>query len=486
MYLMLDVVTNHMGYDGCGTCVDYSEFNPFNSASYFHPYCAIDYSSETSIETCWQGDNSVSLPDLKTEDSGIRDTFNGWIADIISTYGIDGLRIDSAKHVEKGFFPGFQTAANVHMLGEVYNGDPSVFPDWLNYISGLLNYPAYYWITRAFQSTSATTTDLVNGINTMKGTMETTVLGNFLENHDQARFASLTTDKALAKNAIAFTMLMDGIPIIYQGQEQGFSGAEDPNNREALWTSGYSTTAELYTWIAKVNAVRLAAAATGTGYNDWRAIPTAPDSHTIALRKGSAGAQVVSIHTNIGASGSSYSVSLPSSFTGFTAGLSLTEVMGCTTAKADSSGNLALTMGPTAQIYVPTTLLADTNICSGGTDPGNGSGSGGACAAVSITFNELVTTAFGDTIKVVGNVTELGNWDTSKAVTLSASSYTASNPLWKGTVALTSPGSAIAYKYIRVSSSGTVTWEADPNHTLALSATTCSTGTLTVNDTWQS
>jgi hypothetical protein len=31
MYLMVDVVTNHMGYLGCGTCVDYSVFTPFNS-----------------------------------------------------------------------------------------------------------------------------------------------------------------------------------------------------------------------------------------------------------------------------------------------------------------------------------------------------------------------------------------------------------------------------------------------------------------------
>ena len=38
MYLMVDVVTNHMGYLGCGTCVDYSIFTPFNevSNSYTH------------------------------------------------------------------------------------------------------------------------------------------------------------------------------------------------------------------------------------------------------------------------------------------------------------------------------------------------------------------------------------------------------------------------------------------------------------------
>lgn len=27
---MVDIVTNHMGYLGCGTCVDYSVFTPFN------------------------------------------------------------------------------------------------------------------------------------------------------------------------------------------------------------------------------------------------------------------------------------------------------------------------------------------------------------------------------------------------------------------------------------------------------------------------
>ena len=31
MYLMVDIVTNHMGYLGCGNCVDYSVFNPFDS-----------------------------------------------------------------------------------------------------------------------------------------------------------------------------------------------------------------------------------------------------------------------------------------------------------------------------------------------------------------------------------------------------------------------------------------------------------------------
>ena len=37
MYLMVDIVTNHMGYLGCGTCVDYSVFTPFNSVCSLSP-----------------------------------------------------------------------------------------------------------------------------------------------------------------------------------------------------------------------------------------------------------------------------------------------------------------------------------------------------------------------------------------------------------------------------------------------------------------
>ncbi|KAK6603256.1 starch binding domain-containing protein [Botrytis cinerea] len=55
---------------------------------------------------------------------------------------------------------------------------------------------------------------------------------------------------------------------------------------------------------------------------------------------------------------------------------------------------------------------------------------------IPVTFNELVTTTYGQTIKVAGSVAALGNWDVSAAVALSAVNYTSANPLWTGTVML--------------------------------------------------
>lgn len=53
MYLMVDIVVNHFAWEGDASSVDYSTYNPFNSASYFHKYCPIDYNDATSLkEVC--------------------------------------------------------------------------------------------------------------------------------------------------------------------------------------------------------------------------------------------------------------------------------------------------------------------------------------------------------------------------------------------------------------------------------------------------
>ncbi|KAK3397706.1 alpha-amylase A precursor [Sordaria brevicollis] len=406
MYLMLDVVTNHMAYLGCRSCVNYQGLKPFSSQSYYHSPCEINYNNQTSVETCWQGSNVVSLPDLKTEK--------------------DGLRIDSVKHVEKSFWPGFESAAGVYAMGEVFQGDPVYLAPYQSYISGLLDYASYYWTVNAFQSTSGSISALANGINTLKAAaIDLSLYGSFLENHDQARFAHKTSDMA-----IAFTMLKDGIPIIYQGQEQHYAGSDTPYNREALWLSGYSTNSELYTWIKRLNQLRTHAISKDDSYLSYRAWPIYSDSHTIAMRKGSTGKQVVGVFTNVGAS-SSTTVTLSSSASGFSANQQITDVR---------------------HLFLALQSHFDRkhNFWS--------------------SYINLIGT---------GNTAALGNWNTVNAVTLSASKYTSSNPLWYASVNL-APGSVVLYKFIKVSSSGTVSWESDPNHTYTVPC-----AAATVSSTWR-
>lgn len=419
---MVDVVANHMAYAGCRTCVNYGTLSPFNSQSYYHSPCAIDYSSQTSVEQCWQGSNNVALADLRTEDASVRSFFNQWVSDVVSTYGIDGLRVDSAKHQESSFWPDFESSAGVFMLGEVYEGDPAKFLPYMSSFPGLLNYPVWYWVQRVFQSTSATVAELVAGINTMKsGTSRTNYLGSFLENHDQPRmpaWTSQSSDSALIKNALAFTVLADGIPVIYQGQEQKLTGGNIPNNREALWLTGFNRQAELYTYIAALNRFRAAVIARDARHTTYQAVPWQVDSHTLGLRKGFDGSQVVSVFNNIGSSGGSYSVSLAASSTGFAANLGLVDVIACEAHTTSSSGGLSFTMGSLPKVFYSRAALAGTGICPALTGESattstasatvtSSSGASGTTSAgctvptsVAVTFTARVTTQYGQTIKV--------------------------------------------------------------------------------------
>jgi laccase len=106
------------------------------------------------------------------------------------------------------------------------------------------------------------------------------------------------------------------------------------------------------------------------------------------------------------------------------------------------------------------------------------------CLQVSVSFHELRSTAWGESVSVVGSISQLGDWDPNRAIFLSASSrYTDDNPLWSTTVNMP-PGTSFQYKYILFDINGNVVWEQDPNHSYTV-PTSCSSP-ATQSDSWQS
>ena len=67
-----------------------------------------------------------------------------------------------------------------------------------------------------------------------------TVVGNFIDNHDNPRYLCTDNDIISYKAALAWVLMSEGIPIIYYGTEQEFNGCNDPDNREPLWPSDYN------------------------------------------------------------------------------------------------------------------------------------------------------------------------------------------------------------------------------------------------------
>jgi alpha-amylase len=266
--------------------------------------------------------------------------------------------------VQQDFWPDWNNASGVYCVGEVDDGDPTFTCPYQNYLDGVLNYPTYFPLVRAFESSSGSISELYDMINEVKDDcIDSNLLGSFSENHDNPRFANYTSDFSLAKNALAFTILSDGIPIIYAGQEQHYSGGNNPWNREATWLSGYDTTAELYTFIAVLNQIRNYAIEWDNGYTTYKTYPIYQDDNNLAIRKGSDESQIVTVLSNVGTDADSYSLTI--SGTDFTAGEVLTELISCTNVTVDDSGDVEVTMsgGLPSVLYPAAKLLEKGHPC---------------------------------------------------------------------------------------------------------------------------
>ena len=59
-------------------------------------------------------------------------------------------------------------------------------------------------------------------------------LVNLVGSHDTIRFNTLLNNDKLHYLALALILTMDGIPLIYYGDEVGLEGGDDPDNRRAF------------------------------------------------------------------------------------------------------------------------------------------------------------------------------------------------------------------------------------------------------------
>ncbi len=137
-------------------------------------------------------------------------------------------------------------------------------------VDGVFHFPQYYqairdvfqqglstdrietlWTERSLYY-GTTATQLGTGIPPIK------TLVNFLDNHDVSRFLYSGAGTDALHLALLFLLTEDGIPCIYYGTEQRFSGGNDPANREDMWFTGYDQAAPTYQWIKRLTAIRQA------------------------------------------------------------------------------------------------------------------------------------------------------------------------------------------------------------------------------------
>ncbi|KAF5324747.1 hypothetical protein D9611_004519 [Ephemerocybe angulata] len=360
MLLMVDIVVNNVMVTST-TNPDYSDCF-FKDASFYHPYCPIVWGDTQSEQTCWFGDEKVPLADVDTTNPTVIQRYGDWIQGMVKEYGIDGLRIDAAKHVQKSFWPTFCGKAGVFCMGEVFGGaevDPIAEWQGPDALDSVLNFPMYAALRDAYSIPGPANITQLDQVfqDSKKKFKDTTLLGNFVENHDVPRWHNLSVDPQSLYNAMTWNFMADGIPIVYYGQEQSFSGSGDPNNREALWPSNYANTTA-YQYITLLNKLRNFFVNT----TDWAKSETeilTSSPHGFAFLKG----PIISILTNIGSppqAGVHISVKTPWETT-----TALTNVITCTQWVVGSNRmvDAQYSLGGVPVVLVPSDQLKGSGLC---------------------------------------------------------------------------------------------------------------------------
>ena len=207
----------------------------------------------------WEG-----MPDLNYENPEVTAAMEDAIAFWIDTVGVDGIRIDAARHlIEEG-----QQQQNTEATHDWYQD----FYVWYNQIDPDAMTIGEVWDASAsasqfvrddeldmvfdFDLASKLVESAANGYGlTVSKAIEAELryfpeyqMGTFLTNHDMARTMSeLREDYGKAKSAATALLTAPGVPFIYYGEEIGMSGGKPDENirRPMQWDdsdfAGFST-----------------------------------------------------------------------------------------------------------------------------------------------------------------------------------------------------------------------------------------------------
>ena len=296
------------------------------------------------------------LPDLDYRDPLTLTRVVDDLMRFVATHDLDGLRLDAVKHMDTAVITAIRArtdaiaaagGAPFWLIGETFTGASErdliasfVGPDLLD---GQFDFPLFWTIRDAFAN-DRSFRDLESALRDSENVYgdALTLMSPFLGNHDVERMAT-----ALAKNdlgpwggtidlvaenttntparwdiinpltmAMAFTLTLRGVPLIYQGDEVGLAGSGDPDNRRMVPRALNADRAEILRRVSELGTARRDHPVIALGdrrelwqdddlYVQGRWMPAA-DSVIIALNKGDARTVTITLPAELAPSGARF------------------------------------------------------------------------------------------------------------------------------------------------------------------------------------
>ncbi|WP_051963273.1 alpha-amylase family glycosyl hydrolase [Deinococcus misasensis] len=275
LYVIQDMVVNHAGY----------EANLFKTKpGWFHSMSCPTWNDITCP--------LAGLPDFNQQNTEVRNFLNDSTRFWVDQTGIDGIRMDTMKHVYDDYWPQYFAAGGpadvnkVWTVGEVFDYGPDFVSKYLRLGSpSVFDFPLQQALVNSLGKRGSL--DAVAGILAQDSKYpDAARLTTFLDNHDKRRFMSEGIEVGVPEGemrerldaATSLMYMVRGTPSIYYGTEIYMQGKGDPynypsgqTNREDMNFSAASTS-PFTTRLTKLNQARKTyKALTGGAYTElWR------------------------------------------------------------------------------------------------------------------------------------------------------------------------------------------------------------------------
>jgi cyclomaltodextrin glucanotransferase len=428
MKLILDIVCNHSSpdvnghkgelYDNGVLIADF--YNDINHWYHHNPEIT-DWENEYQLlyyEMAGLATFNESNPDFRRY---IKAAIQQWL-----DRGVDALRVDTVKHMPIWFWQEFNADIQTHKpsvfifgewgFGRPQDGKSTYFANQSG--MSILDFGLCSAIRAALAEGAPAGFHLIQETLDLDYLYDTaTELVTFIDNHDMKRFLSLNPDPGMLRLAIALIMTSRGIPCIYYGTEQHLhndtNGGNDPYNRPMM--EKWDTDTQIYWDLQMFSKLRRLNPAVSLGSQVQKYIN--PDIYCyvrryrdsrcfVVMNKGNP--VTIDVHSTDLEDGEYFCMLTRRRF------------------EVKDSKLLGLALGSKDMIvlsYIGDRVRGQT--------------------IVRAQLNG-VSTKPGETVVVIGDCPELGNWDTSKAYPLE---YINANT-WFGEIPFNeSAGKAIAFKY---------------------------------------
>ncbi|MFO7612561.1 MAG: alpha-amylase family glycosyl hydrolase [Clostridia bacterium] len=250
MKVILDYVFNHTG-QGMAWLDD-----P-NKQDWFHENKPItDWNDKDQLVNGW----IYGLPDLNQENPLVRDYLVENALWWIGETGIDGFRLDTARHVPDEFLVYFidkvkSDFPEFYLLGEVWHYNARILKLYQNLgFDGVTNYSLYNGINEAF-GPYGDMRDFAKYLRDESLFTDASLNSIFIDNHDNPRFyrSERNYGKEYTEQALAFLFTYPAAATLYYGTEAMLEGEYDPVNRAFM---PWDATGELVPYIKELSDIK--------------------------------------------------------------------------------------------------------------------------------------------------------------------------------------------------------------------------------------